>query len=387
MSQTNLIPLQNNNQKNKTRNSKRIYKLFFVKKFNLKQYKSSDNLINKEIDQYFNSPEKYFDINSPISINKKITLSKIDIINKIIPKDLNKGKEKNARKQKITKEEGKNTTRDNRSALCKSKSTNVNSESQFINKSYFEYIDNDKLKNVFKNFKHQKINSAKDIHNNKIMKQKDLPNEIFQNLNTQNKRIESKISFDKQSKKMSKYLSLKLHKDEKDLLFNGVHLYRYKKEILNDDSSKFKKMTKNSCLYKWITSLRRPKNFVGIRKSYFNVRSDNNPLWSIVINKYPVNKEITIEPDCYLNNKEFKDFKRSLSSANSERLKNLENFDSLNIKGKNLYNLEYKREVENKNKKILHKVFIDNGKAIFYNDVNDIFGNSTIYKNYKSNDY
>ena len=99
MSQTNLIPLQNNNQKNKTRNSKRIYKLFFVKKLNLKQYKYSDNLINKEIDQYFNSPEKYFDINSPISINKKITLSKIDIINKIIPKDLNKGKEKNAQKQ------------------------------------------------------------------------------------------------------------------------------------------------------------------------------------------------------------------------------------------------------------------------------------------------
>ena len=31
---------------------------------------------------------------------------------------------------------------------------------------------------------------------------------------------------------------------------------------------------------------------------------------------------------------------------------------------------------------IINNVFVDNGKVILYKDVNDIFGNETIYKNY-----
>ena len=379
MSQSNLLPSRNENQKNNNNiDSKTIHKAFVVKKFN--SSKSSDNLIYNEIDQYFNSPEKFFDVNSPISINKKINLSKIDVLNKTLFRDLDKGKEKNARKPKFTKDDGKSVTVDNKSALF----TKLNSQSSLINFSYFEYIDNDKLKNVFKNFKHQKAKSTKDIYNNKLKTRNELPKEIFQNLSTQNKRLDSKISFDNQSKKMSKYLSAKLHKKERDLLFNGVYLYRYKKEILADNSSKFKKMTSNSCLYKWISSLRRPNNFIGVRQSYVNVSNDENPLWSVVVEKFPENKEISVKPGYNLNNKEFKDFKRNLSSLNSERLKNVENLDSLNIKGENLYNLEYKREMGNKNKKILHKVFVDNGKAVFYNDINDLYGNSTIYKNYRN---
>ena len=35
-----------------------------------------------------------------------------------------------------------------------------------------------------------------------------------------------------------------------------------------------------------------------------------------------------------------------------------------------------------KKNKILHKVFYDNGKAIFDKDVNELFGNKMIYKSY-----
>ena len=57
--------------------------------------------------------------------------------------------------------------------------------------------------------------------------------------------------------------------------------------------------------------------------------------------------------------------------------------EDLSIEGKNLYNVEYKREILDSNrKKILHKVFVDNGKAISSTEINSLYGNDTFYKNY-----
>ena len=85
-----------------------------------------------------------------------------------------------------------------------------------------------------------------------------------------------------------------------------------------------------------------------------------------------------------LDNRDYKDFKRkrNLSTLGSAKIKTVENLDKISVKGEKLFNIEYNREMSNNNSKILHKVFLDNGKAILYKDVNDIFGNETIYKNY-----
>ena len=57
--------------------------------------------------------------------------------------------------------------------------------------------------------------------------------------------------------------------------------------------------------------------------------------------------------------------------------------DKLIIKGRNLYNLEYKREIlDNKNNKIWHKVFMENGKTTSLADINKVYGHETFYKNY-----
>ena len=57
--------------------------------------------------------------------------------------------------------------------------------------------------------------------------------------------------------------------------------------------------------------------------------------------------------------------------------------EDLSVEGKNLYNLEYKREIiDSKNNKILHKVFVENGKAISLTDINNLYGNNTFYKDY-----
>ena len=377
----NVTPPKNNFEKLQKNHIKFKPYTLLVRKFNSQIYPK--NLIKPEISDYFNSPDKFFDINSRVFLNKKINL------NKIIPIENTQQKDKSLKESiRSTKNNSKFSSYLRERHI--SQNTLNNKENQSIKKN-FEIIDNDKLKSIFKSFqnnikspknKEEIYKSSLDKNTNRVI----IPKQISLNLNIQNRRLRNQKHLDKQTRNISKYLSRKLHKNESDLLFNGVHLYRYKKEILDEDEDKDnpKKITDQSCLFKWISSLRRPKNFFGKRESYVNVSSDNNPLWSIVVEKYPIRKEMSVKSGYNLDNRDFKDFKRkrNLSSLNSAKLRTVENLDNLSVNGKKLYNIEYNREMSNNSSKILHKVFVDNGKVILYKDVNDIFGNETIYKNY-----
>ena len=384
----------------KNENEKVQKNQFKFKPYTLLVRKLSENYcksaIKSEIANYFNSPDKFFDLNSHICLNKKINLKKI------IPFEDSTLKERTSNKRESTKSMRNNTKK---FSSFKDKnifnSLNVNREINTIRKN-FETIDNEKLKNIFKSFKNKKFNinqrninilnkekkdqNFKSLSDYKIKKNL-IPRQLSSNLMVQNRILNIKRQLDKQNTNISKYLSKKLRKNESDLLFNGVHLFKYKKEILDNDENykdSPKKITENSCLFKWISSLRRPKNFYGKRENYINVSSDTNPLWSIVIEKYPITKEISVKAGYNLNNRDFNYFKRNrnLSSINSAKLKNVEDLDSMSLKGENLYDVEYNREMSSNNSKILHKVFVDNGKVISYNDVNNLFGNETIYRNY-----
>ena len=354
--------------------------------------------IKSEVSDFFQSPDKYFDSNSPVSINKRISLKKIFPLEKIEIQN-----KVNSNNTKISLRMSRNNSRSTsplRERYTSSNNINNNKENQTIRKN-FEVIDNEKLKNIFKSFKksmnmqndNRNIPSVQNINNNEYINSNNnsnltIPRQLSFNLNIQNRRLRSKKCLDRQTRNISKYLSRKLHKNESDLLFNSVHLYRFKKEIMdnNDENDKKdnQKFTDQNCLHKWVSSLRRPKNYQGKIESYINVSNENNPLWSLVVERYPKMKEMSVKSGYNLNNKDFNDFKRkrNLSSANSIKLRNVENLDKINVKGEKLFNVEYNREMNNNISKILHKVFIDNGKVILYKDVNDMFGNETIYKNY-----
>ena len=354
--------------------------------------------IKSEVSDFFQSPDKYFDANSPVSINKRISLKKIFPLEKIEIQN-----KVNSNNTKISLRMSRNNSRSTsplRERYTSSNNINNNKENQTIRKN-FEVIDNEKLKNIFKSFKksmnmqndNRNIPSVQNINNNEYINSNNnsnltIPRQLSFNLNIQNRRLRSKKCLDRQTRNISKYLSRKLHKNESDLLFNNVHLYRFKKEIMdnNDENDKKdnQKFTDQNCLHKWVSSLRRPKNYQGKIESYINVSNENNPLWSLVVERYPKMKEMSVKSGYNLNNKDFNDFKRkrNLSSANSIKLRSVENLDKINVKGEKLFNVEYNREMSNNISKILHKVFIDNGKVILYKDVNDMFGNETIYKNY-----
>ena len=367
----------------------------------LNKSNSQINNIKAKISEFFLSPDKFLEDNNKILINRKINLKKI------IPSDLQE-------KQNLQKQHGKkdsfslkNTSAksSNLRAISNHKNNNMISKDENSNISLlknFEVIDKEKLKSIFISFKNSKQTRNK---KNKILTDEDskdikskffseadntknIPSSISSYLDVQNRRLIKKKNIDKKSRETSKYLSRKLHKKENDLLFNSVHLYRFKKEILGKENAKDNFNNVNnlqSYLFKWTSSLRRPQNFYGKRESYINVSSDTNPLWSIVVEKYPITKEISIKSGYDLdNNQEYKEFIRK-KNIDNDKIKNLESLDTIEISGKKLYDLEYEREMSSNNSYILHKVFVDNGKVIMYKDVNNIFGHETIYKNYSNN--
>jgi len=358
---------------------------------------TNKNAIKSEISEYFNSPDKFFNPNSNIVINRKINLKKIIHIEENKPsahktfgrRDSFRSNKNNTSKLSYLKEKN--------SIYNKFSSDDKDDHSQGKN---FELIDKERLRSIFISFKNaskniikkkkntsineEKTNSKNDLEK-KDKKEENIPKQLSLDLGIQKRHLLKKKNLDKKSHETSKYLSLKLHKNENDLLFNSVHLYRFKKEILGkEDTKEFDKLNNQSCLFKWTSSLRRPKNFYGKRESYINVGGENNPLWSIVVEKYPITKEVSVQSGYNLDNKDFKDFirKRNNDSKSNEKIKKVEDLDEIGIDGKSLYDLEYNREMSGNKRKILHNVFIENGKAILYRDVNKIFGHETIYKNY-----
>ena len=358
---------------------------------------TNKNVIKSEISEYFNSPDKFFNPNSNIVINRKINLKKIIHIEENKPsahktfgrRDSFRSNKNNTSKLSYLKEKN--------SIYNKFSSDDKDDHSQGKN---FELIDKERLRSIFISFKNaskniikknkntsineEKTNSKIDLEK-KDKKEENIPKQLSLDLGIQKRHLLKKKNLDKKSHETSKYLSLKLHKNENDLLFNSVHLYLFKKEILGkEDTKEFDKVNNQSCLFKWTSSLRRPKNFYGKRESYINVGGENNPLWSIVVEKYPITKEVSVQSGYNLDNKDFKDFirKRNNDSKSNEKIKKVEDLDEIGIDGKSLYDLEYNREMSGNKRKILHNVFIENGKAILYRDVNKIFGHETIYKNY-----
>ncbi len=365
----------------------------WVKKFN--QNELSKVKLKSKLTDFFYSPDKYFDINSNIVINKKINFNNIKPLNK------HSGDKSMYMRETLSQRYMSKMTQRDKHKL----NNNNNNTKENIIMNNFETIDNEKIKKIFKNYKSKQVNNTlKKIRNirsilnifnkNKNKNKNNLPKDLSFDLDTQNRILLKKNYSDKLANHISKFIAKKVHKNEKELLMNSTHLYRFKKIILDNykegKNQESLKITDQDCLTKWVTSLRRPKNFLGKIESYINVSHDyNNPLWSLVVERLPITKETSVRSNCDLNNnKDFNVFVRKLKKIklhgmNNDNVKNVENLDEINIKGKQLYNVEYDREMSTNCSKIIHNSFIDNGKTIQFKDVNDIFGYKTIYKNYK----
>lgn len=210
-----------------------------------------------------------------------------------------------------------------------------------------------------------------------------MPLGITQSLTFQYNKIKIRQNLDNKIKNISKRLSRILNKNEDDLLLNRADDYSFKNELLKEID--FNKPIEDKYgIFKWNISLRRPKNFEGMRNSYINLAREQNPFWGIVVEKYPKEKEVKIRQRISDKNKNFfKKFEKNHSwLANNKEYKNYENLDK-----ENLFNIEYKREINNsRGKKSSHKTFVDKGgKVILKTEIINIFGEMTFCEDYCKN--
>ena len=329
--------------------------------------------ITEKINKNLFRATNYFSPENPVVVGKRI---KIDEMKQIFSprKSETKKKAKPGIKKTLT---SVNTSM--RSDLNKPSNNHLSNKDLMNIK--FEKISHQQLKGLFDSFKDNSIKQSFSINNTK---EENLPLNLSRSLTEQTKNLNIRINSEKKSSNLSKFISKKVNKKEKDLLMNRIDVYKLKKEIYNDIENS-KPINDRYGQYKWVMSLRRPEHFKGERESYINIGNDNNPFWALVKEKFPIERSITLKPGYDMNSKDYLDFKKNqfLPHSSSNLIKKVEGVDTLSINGENLYNLEYRREVNNGTKnKILHKIFMDNGRMILDKDINEEFGNETIYKSY-----
>ena len=355
----------------------------------------NDEKINKLIYSSFNDPDQFFAVDSPVQIGTRIKLQSMDLTS---PRDKHRASYSVRNPPKKGNMSLKVSVTDTSRSLYTIKEK-PNPKSFLQNT---EFVDNNNLKKIFESYKskiHQNKNlrknessfsrSIKDINNSSavynnsktISEEQQFPVDLYNSLNYQNKRINDELNYSKRIKNISKILSKRSNKKEEDLLFNKVDLFKYKKEILS-------KINRDKIPDKfiWNNSLRSPPNFKGKREFHINVNSDRNPFWGVLIQRYPNQKELSVKPGYNLNQKEFLRFSEDMNNKNKnkENVNSIKNLDDLNVVGNNLFDVEYKREMSTKGRKILHKAFVENGKAVLNQDINNVFGEKTLYKNYEN---
>ena len=393
-------------QIDKVLNSIDKQRILAVRKMN--KAEKSNKEISKEINEYFYSPEKYFQKNSPVTVGKKIYLLDMD------DQRLRRGNKLKTEK-KITPHFFNNLTNfSNKMKIynnyIKNMSDKMKGKINYLKMtSKFEIIDNDKLKMIFdsykiKNHKDDSINdksqnsNMSDIYKNSLKDKnnfskkknstfcaENVPKEVRKILSLQNKKLNLQKLSEKENSRISKYLSKRLNTTQNSLLLNNVDSFRYKKEVINEIENN-KPLDEKYGKFEWNISLRRPDHFQGVRDSYINLK-DNRfmPFWSVVVERSPKIKELSIRPrQTFTENNENRKQNYSLSFGNKNQYyKTVDNLGDLSVEGRNLYNLEYKREIiDSTNRKILHKGFFDNGKIISKTEINNLYGHNTFYRNY-----
>ena len=191
---------------------------------------------------------------------------------------------------------------------------------------------------------------------------------INNSLSKQEKALKCKEEYNNIFKQMEKNISKTMLRDSKrpiislknnfqnkfyetaNLFKNSVNNYRNKIEKIKLSTKRKKKnLQLDSGIRYWEMSLRRPKNFTGLRKGYLNISSDKRPVWIIATEKYPVEEEKIINPNIInkieqqkLNTNYKEKTNRLIFSKMKNKTMNFLKYNDLQIKGKKLIDFEEK---------------------------------------------
>ena len=222
-----------------------------------------------------------------------------------------------------------------------------NKSKKRITKNKSEIKDKKYIYKEFPKIMHQYINDHLS-QQERALKNNEKYNDIL-------KRIEIKISKSLKNKLKTKLKNKKYYNESKCFdsnIYNSSNLIQnsgieYRKKIeksnINDKRNNLH-LILNNHIQNWEMSLRRPRNFIGERREYLNVRTDNNPYWVILTEKNPFEEEKIINPNYNIIKKCLNTYKSkpirpldlTTNALNSNEMNNLE------IKGKKIIDVEEK---------------------------------------------
>jgi hypothetical protein len=158
-----------------------------------------------------------------------------------------------------------------------------------------KYINDRELNNSYERAR-RRISQNKDRVNDFInnIDNKTKP-EMTQILSYQQKVLSNKKLYNRKHEDLNKYISKRLKTCGDNLLMNTTHEYRAKKEV-NEFIEKNQPIESKFGHSYWVTALRRPVDFEGVRYSYINLRDSYNPFWQLVKETVPNETEIMRAP-------------------------------------------------------------------------------------------
>lgn len=152
--------------------------------------------------------------------------------------------------------------------------TTNTSKKETIKKNYFDYIDDNKVKSIFEEYREIKDENSEKL--NDFMKK--LNPELKYELKQQETNLKLKKLEENQFDKLNDFLSKRIKTNPDDLLINRIDEHRLKREfgdLMEHKITGREKYVKNN----WIISLRNQKNSKFIKNSFINMGSNYNPLW------------------------------------------------------------------------------------------------------------
>ena len=319
----------------------------------------------------FDDPSNYLKL--PKELNFNFIIGKKNKIKKIIPtRKLTKKSTSNFIKmlaKRATRMRSSNSLSfDIKRAFESNKKISLNNEED---KNTLRKKREEEVSNIFS--KYRKIITQNEKDNREIIDyNSEVPSfmklYINNNLSKQEKALKCKEEYNNIFKQMEKNISKTMLRDSKtpiislknyfqnkfyetaNLFKNSVNNYRNKIEKIKLSTKRKKKnLQLDSGIRYWEMSLRRPKNFTGLRKGYLNISSDKRPVWIIATEKYPVEEEKIINPNIInkieqqkLNTNYKEKSNRLIFSKLKNKTMNFLKYNDLQIKGKKLIDFEEK---------------------------------------------
>ena len=262
----------------------------------------------------------------------------------------------------------------------------------------YQIIDNKILNSYYNDIKNRVFNKKNKTVNNKILLRK-VPFPIKKSLIEQENVFKNEIKNKNINNKLSQMLKLKSYKNEKDLITNTINDFQIKtqeKIIMNKNLTNDIKYRDNF----WNITLRNPLiNGKYENVGYLNIGTDIDPKFTT----FNINRNMEFIKNPKSENKNYytiTDMNELNHRVNTKQdINHLNSMKSLEVKGKNLLNLEIERDSKLKGKIILYnrknveflylkeKEYSGNNKKENMREIDDnrIFGNNYNIKDFYKN--